>query len=810
MSYIQKLVLVGNGMAGIRTLEHLLKIAPGAYEITVFGAEPHPNYNRIMLSSVLAGGTGLQDIIINDWSWYEDNNIRLYTDDPVTAIDTKKQQVTSRSGRCVPYDLLLLATGSKAFILPLPGADKDGVIGFRDIRDCETMMETAKTHKKAAVIGGGLLGLEAARGLLNLGMDVTVIHINDYIMDRQLDEAASLMLRRELEEQGMTFLVNKRTTAIAGCRRVEGLKFADGSELEADLIVMAVGIKPDIELALSAGIPVNRGIIVNDHMETNIPGIYAVGECAEHRGITYGLVAPLYEQGGVLAQRLAGIETPGYSGSITSTRLKVSGVDVFSAGNYKDEPETRSLRYQDDIGGVYKKIVIKQERLIGAVLFGDTSDGAKLFSLIKSGESVVGREKELLLGFSPDQSEDSGAMTLEQMPEDEIVCGCNGVSKRDIREAIAAGCGSLGEIKSCTKASASCGGCKPVVEGILQLYAGVETGEAMKEGICGCTTLDREAIINAIRDMGLKSVKEVMNVLDWNEPEGCTKCRPALNYYLGMLWPLDYEDEKESRFTNERYHANIQKDGTYSVVPRIYGGVTSPADLKKIAAVAEKYNVPLVKFTGGQRLDLLGVKKEDLPGIWSELDMPSGYAYGKTLRTVKTCVGNTFCRFGTQDAMGMGIRLEKAFERLNAPSKVKLAVSGCPRNCAEATIKDLGVVAIDGGWGIYIGGNGGIKVRAAELLCTVKTEAEVMEWTGAYLQYYREQANWNERTAHWVERVGVDSIKQVLADAETRQQLVTRIEETLSTTTDPWHEIIHNEELRKNFVQLPELKAVTE
>uniref|UniRef100_UPI0004725273 (2Fe-2S)-binding protein n=1 Tax=Paenibacillus polymyxa TaxID=1406 RepID=UPI0004725273 len=340
--------------------------------------------------------------------------------------------------------------------------------------------------------------------------------------------------------------------------------------------------------------------------------------------------------------------------------------------------------------------------------------------------------------------------------------------------------------------------------------AGAEAGEKMKEGICSCTTLDREAIIDGIREMGLKSVKEVMNVLGWNEPEGCTKCRPALNYYLGMVWPLDYEDEKESRFTNERYHANIQKDGTYSVVPRIYGGVTSPADLKKIAAVAEKYNVPLVKFTGGQRLDLLGVKKEDLPGIWAELDMPSGYAYGKTLRTVKTCVGNTFCRFGTQDAMGMGIRLEKAFERLNAPSKVKLAVSGCPRNCAEATIKDLGVVAIDGGWGIYVGGNGGIKVRAAELLCTVKTEDEVMEWTGAYLQYYREQANWNERTAHWVERVGVESIKQALANAETRKKLVTRIEETLSTTTDPWHEIIHNEELRKNFVQLPELKPVME
>ncbi|WP_025715658.1 nitrite reductase large subunit NirB [Paenibacillus sp. 1-18] len=809
MNHIKKLVLVGNGMAGIRTLEHLLMIAPGVYDITVFGAEPHPNYNRIMLSSVLAGGAGLQDIVINDWSWYEENHIQLYTGDPVTEIDTDKRQVTSRSGVCVPYDVLLLATGSNAFILPLPGANKDGVIGFRDIRDCETMMETAKTHKKAAVIGGGLLGLEAARGLLNLGMDVTVIHIHEHIMDRQLDEAASLMLRRELEEQGMNFLVNKRTAAITGRRRVEGVKFADGSELEADLIVMAVGIIPDIELAVSAGIPVNRGIIVNDYMETGIPGIYAVGECAEHRGITYGLVVPLYEQGGVLAQRLAGMETPGYRGSVISTRLKVSGVDVFSAGCYKDEPGTRSLRYQDEISGVYKKIVIREDKLIGAVLFGDTSDGAKLFSLIKNGESVVGREKELLLGFNPNQPEASGSIMLEQMPDDEIVCGCNGVSKRDIGDAVAAGCRSLGEIKACTKASASCGGCKPLVEGLLQLYAGGETGELAKEGICSCTTLDREAIIGGIREMGLKSVKEVMNVLGWNEPEGCTKCRPALNYYLGMLWPLDYEDEKESRFTNERYHANIQKDGTYSVVPRIYGGVTSPADLKKIAAVAEKYNVPLVKFTGGQRLDLLGVKKEDLPGIWSELDMPSGHAYGKTLRTVKTCVGNTFCRFGTQDAMGMGIRLEKAFERLNAPSKVKLAVSGCPRNCAEATIKDLGVVAIDGGWGIYVGGNGGIKVRAAELLCTVKTEDEVMEWTGAYLQYYREQANWGERTAHWVERVGLESIKQALADAETRQELVGRIEETLGTTTDPWHEIIHDKELLKNFVQLPELNSVT-
>ncbi|MNZ61695.1 Nitrite reductase [NAD(P)H] [compost metagenome] len=598
--------------------------------------------------------------------------------------------------------------------------------------------------------------------------------------------------------------MQKQTTGITGGRRAEGLEFADGSEVSADLIVMAVGIKPNIELAKSSGIEVGRGIIVNDYLETNIPGIYAVGECAEHRGIAYGLVAPLYEQGNVLAKRLAGLDASGYEGSVTSTKLKVSGVDVFSAGYFNDSPQTRSLRIQDDIEGTYKKIVLQDDRVVGAVLFGDTSDGAELFAKMKSGESVAGREKELLLGYPAGQPSggNSQSARLEAMANDEIICGCNGVTKGAIVEAVRNGCSSVGEIKSCTKASGSCGGCKPLVAGLLELYGDGTSGESVQEGICGCTTLSRDEIVESIRTMGLKSVKEVIHVLDWNQPEGCSKCRPSLNYYLGMIWPTEYRDEKESRFANERYHANIQKDGTFSVVPRIYGGVTSPADLKRIAEVAEKYEVPMVKFTGGQRIDLLGVKKDDLPKVWEELDMPSGHAYGKTLRTVKTCVGSTFCRFGTQDSIGMGIRLEKAFERLNTPGKVKLAVSGCPRNCAEATIKDLGVVAIDGGWEIYVGGNGGVKVRAADLLCTVKSEDEVMEWTAAYLQYYREQASWNERTAQWLERVGLDTIKAALSDAEERQALAERIKETLSHTTDPWKEIIENKELRKNFESL--------
>ncbi|MGN7759853.1 nitrite reductase large subunit NirB [Paenibacillus sp. 22594] len=806
----KKLVLVGNGMAGVRAIEHLLKLSPEAYEITIFGSEPHPNYNRIMLSSVLAGGTSMEEIVINDLEWYHSHGIRLYMGHTITKIDTVQRKVISDQGVVLPYDELILATGSNPFMLPLPGADKEGVIAFRDIKDCQIMQDTSQTYRKAVVIGGGLLGLEAARGLLHLGMEVSVVHIHPYIMERQLDEPASIMLRKELEEQGMKFLLSKQSEAILGKKRVKSLLFADGEVAEADLIVMAVGIKPNVELAQKSGVEINRGIIVNDFMETNIPGIYAVGECAEHRGIAYGLVAPLYEQGAVLAKRLAQVATEGYSGSVTSTKLKVSGVDVFSAGQFIERPGTRALRYQDEIDGVYKKLVIEDDKLVGAVLFGDTGDGAQLFSMIKNGENIKGKEKELLLGISSDALASPKGNRLEGMADDEIICGCNGVSKGAIAEAIqSGGCTSVGQIKACTKASASCGGCKPLVEGLLQLYAG-DNVVTVKEGICGCTTLGRDEIVAEIKRMELKTVKEVMNVLEWNNEEGCPKCRPSLNYYLGMLWPEEYVDEKESRITNERYHANIQKDGTYSVVPRIYGGVTSPAELMKIAEVAAKFDVPLVKFTGGQRLDLLGVKKEDLPKMWEELDMPSGHAYGKTLRTVKTCVGSTFCRFGTQDAMGMGIKLEKAFERLNTPGKVKLAVSGCPRNCAEATIKDFGVVAIDGGWELHIGGNGGVHVRATDLLCVVKTDDEVMEWASAFLQYYRENAGWNERTAQWVERVGLDSIKAALEVREDRLALQERIQTALSLTTDPWKQIVNEPELRKNFEQLSEMKTVLE
>lgn len=796
----KKLVLVGNGMAGVRAVEEILKIAPEKFEITIFGSEPHPNYNRILLSKVLQGDTEIKDITLNDWDWYEANNIRLYTDETVVKADPGRKVVISDKGRIEPYDELILATGSVPFILPIPGADKEGVTAFRDLKDTDKMLQASKKYKKAAVIGGGLLGLEAARGLLNLGMEVSVIHISPFLMERQLDETAGKLLQKELETQGMNFLLEKQTQAIIGNERVEGLTFSDGTVLEADLVVMAVGIRPNTKLAQESGLRVNRGIVVNDFLETSIPNIYSVGECAEHNGIPYGLVAPLYEQGKVLAKHICGVETAPYKGSVLSTQLKVSGVEVFSAGDFLEDKEKKALKIFDDHEGVYKKIVFRGNQIVGAVLFGDSQEGNRLFSLIKKQADISETAKVSLL---QPVGQDTGDSLAAEMSSEEIVCGCNGVSKGTIIEAIQAeGCTTVDQIKACTSASRSCGGCKPLVADLLQNTLGAEfDGSIQKDAICSCTSLSRDEVVEGIRSKGLTHVKEVMNVLGWVSEEGCSKCRPAINYYLGMVHPTRYEDERESRYVNERMHANIQKDGTYSVVPRMYGGVTNSNDLRKIADVVDKYDIPLVKVTGGQRIDLFGVKKEDLPKVWSDLDMPSGYAYGKSLRTVKTCVGEQFCRFGTQDSMGVGVALEKKFEGLQTPHKVKMAVSACPRSCAESGFKDIGFIGIDGGWEIYVGGNGGTHVRGGDLLYKVKTDEELMEITGAYLQYYRETASYLERTSAWVDRVGLAHIQSVLDDKEKRKELNARMDEALMVYKDPWKEIINNNKTKNELFE---------
>ncbi|MFV8828765.1 nitrite reductase large subunit NirB [Alkalihalobacterium sp. APHAB7] len=806
----KKLVLIGNGMAGVRCIEEILKLNGGKekFEITVFGSEPHVNYNRIMLSAVLAGDTTIKDIEINSIEWYEENEIELFTNETVMRLDTEQKVLYTNKDREMKYDYVIMATGSNPFILPVPGADLEGVIAFRDIKDCETMIDASKNYKKAVVIGGGLLGLEAARGLLNLGMEVDVVHLQDHLMERQLDQDAANLLRVELEKQGMNFLMPKLTDKIVGTNRVEKVIFKDGSETEADLVVMAVGIRPNTLVASESDIEVNRGVIVNNYMQTSALGVYAVGECAEHREVVYGLVAPLYEQGKVLAKHIVGENAgAGYQGSVLSTKLKVSGVNVFSAGEFVDDGSTRSVRVYDEYEGIYKKVMIRNNKVVGAVLFGDTKESTKLLSMINEGADVSDMAPINIL-----QSNDAVSESLTaSLAANDNVCGCNGVTKGTIVSAIREqSLCSVEEVSGCTSAGRSCGTCKPMISELLADTLGDEFDAAAKtEALCGCTDLTHEQVVAEIREKGLTHTREVMNVLGWKNEGGCSKCRPAINYYLGMVHPTNYEDERESRFVNERMHANIQKDGTYSVVPRMYGGVTNPTELKRIAEVAEKYNVPLVKLTGGQRIDLLGIKKEDLPNVWKEIGMPSGHAYGKTLRTVKTCVGESFCRFGTQDSIGMGIALEKKFEGLNTPHKVKMAVSACPRNCAESGIKDVGIVGVEGAWEIFVGGNGGTELRKGDLLCKVKTSEEVLEVTAAYLQLYRENARYLERTSHWIERVGLDYvIEQVISNEQNRKELSDRMDTVLSTIKEPWSEIYESNKLQTELFKNKHVEVI--
>ena len=790
-----KLVMVGNGMAGVRTIEELIRIAPDMYEIAIFGAEPHPNYNRILLSPVLAGEQTIEQIILNPVSWYEEHGIRLHLGKKVTDIDRRQRVVRAADGTEETYDRLLICTGSNPFIPPLPGKDLQGVIAFRDIADTNAMVEAAATHRNAVVIGGGLLGLEAANGLMSRGMSVTLIHIAPWLMDRQLDDVAGAMLQKSLEDRGMKFRVGANTESLIGneAGRVRAVRLKDGSEIPADLVVMAAGIRPNTELAEKVGLHCNRGIVVNDTMQSiTDPRVYSVGECASHRGIAYGLVAPLFEQGKVCATHLAEFGIGRYLGSQTSTKLKVTGIDLFSAGDFMGGADCEEIVMSDPYGGVYKKLVVRDDKLIGACVYGDTADGAWYFKLLREGRTISDIRDRLMFGENNvGDVGHEGHSKAASMPDTAEVCGCNGVNKGAICKAIKEkGLFTIEEVRKHTKASASCGSCTGLVEQILMFTAGGDYSAApKKKAMCGCTDASHQDVRDVIRKEHLLTIPQVRERMDWRTPDGCASCRPAINYYLISTWPKEAKDDPQSHFINERSHANIQKDGTYSVVPRMWGGTTNASELRRIADVVEKYDIPTVKVTGGQRIDLLGVKKEDLPKVWKDLGMPSGHAYGKTLRTVKTCVGSEWCRFGTQDSTQMGIDLERALWRMYAPHKVKLAVSGCPRNCAESGIKDVGVIGVDSGWEIYVGGNGGIKTEVAHYFCKLKTAEEVLEYSGAFLQLYREEGWYLERTVHWIGRVGLDYVKaRILDDASNRRALWERLQFSLDGEPDPWFE----------------------
>ncbi len=786
---MKRLVVVGNGMAGMACVEQILKYdAPGArqgsmFRITVFGDETHANYNRIMLSSVLAGEKSSDDIVINSLEWYRRNDIDLRVGVRIVDVDSAGKTVTGDDGSITSYDTLLLATGSSAWMPPIKGLDKEGVLTFRTLDDTRELMRRSGPDTKAVVIGGGLLGLEAARGLQVQGCQVTVVHLMGTLMERQLDPPGGRFLMAKMKELGIRVLLGRSTTAIRGGRRVEGVEFSDGEVLDANLVVVAAGIRPNVDLAKKAGLTVKRGIVVNDFMETSNPDIFAVGECVEHRGICYGLVAPLFDQGKVLAATITDHRGPSYTGTVQASKLKIVGVDVFSAGEIDDDG-AEPVRYEDPSLGVYKKVAVREGKLAGVILVGDTSDSHKYMEWLRTSADLKDRRRHLLF---PPPTADVG-LDVAEMADSATVCGCVGVTKGTIIQAIhERGVNTMSQLKEATRAGTGCGSCTVLCQDLLRAVA-PDFEDEKKKTICACVPFGEDRLREILRSQRLRSVQEVLEI--YGNGVGCEICKPALSYMLDMLWCGDHDEDRSARFINDRVHANIQKDGTFSVIPRIRGGVTSPDELRRIADVADKYRVPMVKITGSQRIDLLGIKKADLPKVWADLGMPSGQAYTKGVRMVKTCVGTDFCRFGTQDSTSAGIEMERRFEQLFTPHKVKMAAVGCPRNCAEATVKDIGLIGVEGGWQVVVGGAAGKSVRKADLLTTVETTEAALEASELFFQYYRENANYLERTYDFVERLGIEKVRKetVYAPDAAKQALLDRFQKSKSRARDAWLE----------------------
>jgi nitrite reductase (NADH) large subunit len=790
----KRLIVIGNGMAGARLVEDVIARDGAAFDITMFGDERYGNYNRILLSGVLAGTHDPKDIFINPLTWYEQANVRLHVGIGAARIDRRERCVVGTDGRKAHYDYLVIATGSTAFVPPLDGLltaagkYRDGVFVFRTLDDCAAIRNYAGAVTRAAVIGGGLLGLEAARGLRQLGIDVHVVHLMRHLMEMQLDETAGEMLRAAMERLGVLTHLSRRTTAVLGDEAVSGLMFDDESRLDCEMVVVAAGIRPNVALARDAGLTVQRGIVVGDDLRSiDDPHVFAIGECAEHRGQVYGLVAPLWEQAQVLADRLtdtnAGAE---YRGSRVSTKLKVMGVDLAVMGEKEPTTTDEVVHYSEPSRGVYKKMVVRDGKLAGAILLGDPDAAPMLQQAFDRSLPLPDNRAELLF---PSMRSDA-PISAAALPDDAQICNCNGVAKGTLTAAVAAGCRSLRALCDFTRAGTGCGSCKPQIQQVLEACAGDSVAEdpAAHYYVPG-VPLRKPELIAEIRQRNLRSVSAVVTALADGREDA--KSKAGLASLLKTIWAGNYEDERDARFINDRVHANIQRDGTFSVIPRIYGGVTSAAQLRRIADVADKHQVPMVKITGGQRIDLLGISKDKLPDVWRDLGMPSGHAYAKAFRTCKTCVGTEFCRYGVGDSTGLGIAIEKRFQGLESPHKMKLATAGCPRNCSEATTKDVGAVAIEGGrWEIYVGGGAGSKVRKGDVLCTVATHDEVLRIIGRFMQHYREHARYLERTYDFVERLGISYLKEVLIDDSEGicAALDAAVEAAVDAFVDPWQE----------------------
>lgn len=792
-------MVIGNGMAGARTVEEILaRDGAQQFAITMFGDEPYGNYNRIMLSHVLAGEEEDDAIFLNSLSWYDENGITLNAGVRVTRIDRFAKVVFADDGSVTPYDELIIATGSRSFLPPMEnlytaeGGLLPGVFAFRTLDDTRAMVAHAARadSARAIVIGGGLLGLEAARGLQRFGLEVGVVHAAPHLMSAQVGPQAGQIIRRKIEALGLRVHTSARTTGLIGTDRVEGLRLADDTRLDCDLVVVAAGIRANVDVAQTSGFTVERAIVVDDDMRTvDDPNVWAVGECVQHRGEVYGLVAPLWEQAVVLADQITGRDpSAAYRGSRPSTKLKVAGVDVAAMGLQGPErDDDEHVVFTEPTRGVFKSVVVRDDKVVGATLVGDTSKAAFLMQAFDRGLPLPQERAELLFELGGPAAEQS----LEELPDDAQVCNCNGVRKGQIVDCVHAGATTVAQVMDRTRAGKGCGSCKEQVCAIVALAGkGSIVEDPSASWYVPGIPYDKPALMAKIRELGLRSVSAVFAAL---APEGSedAKSKMGLASLLKMMWAGAYVDEKDAKFINDRVHANIQKDGTFSVVPQMRGGVTNVEQLRRIADVAEKYDVPMIKLTGGQRIDLLGIRKEDLPKVWADLGMPSGFAYGKSMRTVKTCVGQEFCRFGTGDSTKLGIELEGWLQGMESPAKMKLAVSGCPRNCAESYVKDVGIVAVEGGrWEIYIGGAAGAHIRKGDLLVTVDSAELAKKLTARFLQYYRENANWLERTYAFVPRIGLDRIREVVVDDADgiAERLDAAVQAHADSYVDPWLE----------------------
>ncbi len=813
-----KIVVIGNGMVGYKFCEKLLlKTTTRSCNIVVFGEEPRPAYDRVHLSEYFAGKSAA-DLSMAPPDWYAANGITLYLADPIQRIDRQLKTVHSFSGIAETYDYLILATGSAPFVPSLPGVEKDGVFMYRTIEDVEMITAYARKAKKAAVIGGGLLGLEAAKALMDLGISETyIIEFAPRLMPRQIDAAGSAILTNKLQSLGLQIHTNKNTSQVTGDNYITGMQFSDNTHLDVDMLVISAGIKPRDELAKQAQLETGPrgGIVVSDRLQTTDPNIFAIGECALYKGMIYGLVAPGYEMAEVVASTLCGTDKT-FTGYDMSTKLKLIGVDVASFGEpLLSGTDTRSVVLEDTMKGIYKRINISADgkQLLGGILIGDAVQYNMLLQACKNKTVLPPNPEDIMLG-SRGGDADAGAGIIG-LPGQAVICSCEGITKDDICHAVVRdGCETVDAVKKCTKAGTGCGGCVPMVKDLL-LHTMKAQGKYVRNVLCEHFNYSRQELYDLIQIHALKTYDEVLDTL--GSGHGCEQCKPPVASILASLWGemILKNGNATAQDSNDRFLANIQKGGTYSVVPRIPGGEITPDKLIVIGTVAKQYNL-YTKITGGQRIDMFGAHLADLPAIWEALitaGFESGHAYGKSLRTVKSCVGSTWCRFGLHDSVSFAIRIEERYRGLRSPHKLKGGVSGCIRECAEAQSKDFGIIATEKGWNLYVCGNGGSKPQHALLLANDLDDETCIRYIDRFLMFYIRTAGPLARTAVWLNKMegGIDYLRNVVVNDSLSMgaQWEKEMQVLVDSYECEWKVAIENPEIRKrfsHFVNAPEEK----